>query len=130
MGDLTTYFGIDTMRTFLDEASDNINKFSAQNAATKADIADDLKVKNVIYERSVPILLDALDTVQAQNEIKDIVIKNDRKTKYQKWDFIRQEEITVVMTKKRKHARTALVNYLTSMIQLIQQQSQQRKTTN
>ena len=130
MGELTTYFGINTIRTFLNEASDKINKFSAQNAATKADIADDLKVKNVIYERSVPILLDALDTVQAQNEIKDIVIKNDRKTKYQKWDFIRQEEITVVMTKKRKHARTALVNYLTSMIQLIQQQSQQRKTTN
>ena len=45
-------------------------------------------------------------------------------------DFIRQEKITVVMTKERKHARTALVNYLTSMKQPIQQQSQQRKTTN
>ena len=48
-------------------------------------------------------------------------------------DFIRQEKITVVMTKERKHALTALVNYLTSIKQLIQQQShqsQQRKTTN
>ena len=41
MGELTTYFGSDTIRTFLDEASDNINKFSAQNAATKAELADD-----------------------------------------------------------------------------------------
>ena len=37
MGELTKYFGSDTIRTFLDEASDNINKFSAQNADTKAD---------------------------------------------------------------------------------------------
>ena len=85
MGELTTYFGIDTIRTFLNEASDKINKFSAQNAVTIAELADDLKVKNVIYERSVPTLLDALDTVQTQNEIKDIVIKkNGRQIKYQK----------------------------------------------
>ena len=63
MGELTTYFGSDTIRTFLDEASENINKFSAQQFATKADLANDLTVKNVIYKRSVPILLDALDTV-------------------------------------------------------------------
>ena len=36
-------------------------------------------------------------------------------------NFIRQENITVVMTKERKHARTALVNYLASMKQPIQQ---------
>ena len=34
------------------------------------------------------------------------------------------------MTKEIKPARTALVNYLTSMKQPIQQQSQQRQTTN
>ena len=48
-------------------------------------------------------------------------------------DFIIQEKITVVMTIERKHARTALVNYFTSMKQPIQQQShqsQQRQTTN
>ena len=53
MGELTTYFGCDTIRTFFDEASDNINKFSAQNAATKAELADDWKVKTVIYKRSI-----------------------------------------------------------------------------
>ena len=131
MGELTTYFGSDKIRTFLDEASDNINKFRDQSTATKAELADNLKVKNVIYERSVPILLDALDKVQAQNEVKDIVIKkNEKKIKYQNEDFIRQEKITVVMTKERKHARTALVKYLTSMKQPIQHQSQQRKPTN
>ena len=75
MGELTTQFGSDTNRTFLDDASDNINKFNDQNIATKADLADDLKIRNGINERSVPILLDAFDTVQAQNEVKDIVIK-------------------------------------------------------
>ena len=52
-------------------------------------------------------------------------IKND--------DFIRQEKITVVKTKERKHSRTALVNYYTTMKQQIEQQlhqSQQRQTTN
>ena len=133
MGELTTYFESDTIRTFLDEASDNINKFKDQNAATKANLADDFKVKNVIYERSVPILRDALDTVQAQTEIKDIVIKKmEEKLNIKNEDFIRQEKITVVMTKERQHARTALVNYLTSMKQPIQQshQLQQRKTIN
>ena len=116
MGELTTYFGSDTIRTFLDEASDNINKFKDQNAATKAELADDLKVKNVIYERSVPILLDARNTVQAQNEIKDIVIKNmEDKLNIKNEDFIRQERITVVMTKERKHARAALLNHLNNM---------------
>ena len=48
-------------------------------------------------------------------------------------NFIEQEKITGIMTKERKHARTALVNYLTSMKHPIQQQSnqsQQRQTTN
>ena len=42
------------------------------------------------------------------------------------------KKITVVMIKEKKHARTALVNYLTSMKQPIQQshQLQQRKTIN
>ena len=40
-------------------------------------------------------------------------------------DLIRQDKITVVMTKERKYAPTALVNYLTSMKQPIQQQSHQ-----
>ena len=65
MGELTTYFGSDTIRTFIDKAFDNINKLLALNTATKADLADYYKVKNVIYKRSVPIFLDALDTVQA-----------------------------------------------------------------
>ena len=110
MGELTTFFGSDTIRTFLDEASDNINQLKDKNAATKADLAGDLKVKNVINKQSVPILLDARDTVHAQNEIKNIVIKKmEEKRNIKNEDFIRQEKITVVMIKKRKHARTAPV---------------------
>ena len=54
----------------------------------------------------------------------------EEKSNIKNEDFFRQEKITVVMTKERKHAHTALVNYLTSMKQPIQHQSQQRKKTN
>lgn len=74
MGGLSTYCGSNTIKSFVDNASNNINKFNNQNTVTKADITNDLKIKNVIYKRSVMILLNAFDKKQAHNKIKDIVI--------------------------------------------------------
>ena len=45
MGEITKYFGSETMKLFLDNASENIKDFKSQTPATKLYLVDDLYTK-------------------------------------------------------------------------------------
>ena len=45
MGEITKYFGNDTMKIFIDNASENIKTFNSKNIATKLELVDDLYAK-------------------------------------------------------------------------------------
>ena len=75
MCEITKYFGNETMKLFLDNAHENINKFNSQNPITKLTFVDDLYAKNEVYKQAVSELVDSLDEVEADCDLKDKIIK-------------------------------------------------------
>ena len=121
MGELTNFLGNDTVTIILNNSAKTINEFKAQNPATKVALCDKLKVKNEIYKQGTTILIDTREEVQAQNEVNNQTIKKyEQEFKVRNEDFINKHKISVVMSKERKHARTALLNHLKNMNTQIQ----------
>ena len=79
MGEITKYFGNDTMKIFIDNASENIKQFNSKNLATKLELVDDLYAKNEIYKQAVPELIETLDEVEADRDLKSMIIKKNGK---------------------------------------------------
>ena len=79
MGKITKYFGNDTMKIFIDNASENIKQFNSKNLATKLEVVDDLYAKNEIYKQAVPELIETLDEVEADRDLKSMIIKKNGK---------------------------------------------------
>ena len=99
MGDLTNFLGNDTVRILLNNASKNINEFRSQSTATKVVLADELITENELYKQGIPILIDTLDEVQAQNKVQSIAIKNyEKELGVKNDDFIQKHKISVTMT--------------------------------
>ena len=116
MGDLTSFLGNDTVRILLNNATKNINEFRSQSTATKVVLADELIAENELYKQGIPILIDTLDEVQAQNEVQSIAIKNyEKELGVKNDDFIKKHKISVTMTKNQEHARTAVINHIKNM---------------
>ena len=131
MGELSNFLGSDTVRIFLNNSAKTIYEFKAQNPATKVALFDELKVENEIYKHGTTILIDTLEEVQAQNEVHNQVIKKYKQEfGVKNEDFINKHKISVVMSKERKHARTALVNHLKNLnTGLLSDQRSDRSTT-
>ena len=131
MGEISQYFGNDTMKLFLDNASENIKTFNSKNPATKLDLVDDLYTKNEIYKQAVPELIETLDEVEADRDLKAKIIKQMEE------DFgiiddayIRKHKLLVVMTDERKYARKALISHINNKYKTqIPLQSSQHKVT-
>ena len=122
MGDLTNCLGIDTVRILLNNASKNINVFRSQSTASKVVLADELIAENELYKQGIPILIDTLDELQAQNEVQSQAIKNyEKELGVKNDDFIKKHKISATMTKNREHARTAVINHIKNMNLKIQQ---------
>lgn len=68
MGEITTYFGKETISIIISKAQDNLQEFFKQSKATKAAVANDLKIENEILKIRAHEMLDALKTSKAQNE--------------------------------------------------------------
>ena len=116
MGELTNFLGSDTVRIILNNSAKTINELKAQSPATKVALFDELKVENEIYKQGTTILIDTLEDVQAQNEVNNQAInKYEQEFGVRNEDFINKHKISVVMSKERKHARTALLNHLKNM---------------
>ena len=123
MGELTNFLGNDTVRILLNNATKNINEFRSQTNGTKIVLADELIAENKLYKQGIPILIDTLDEVQAQNEIQSLAIKNyEKELGVKNDDFIKKHKISVTMTKNREHASTAVINHIKNMNLKIQQQ--------
>ena len=113
MGEITKYFGYETMKLFLDNASKDIKNFQSQTPKTKLALVDDLYAKNEIYKQAVSELVETLDEVEADRNLKDMIIKkikNDLGIKNE--DYIRKYQLSVVMTEDKKHARKALICHI------------------
>ena len=116
MGELTNFLGNDTVRIILHNAAETINEFKNQNPATKLALVDKLHGENEIYRQGTTILIDTFEEVQAQNEVNNQVIKKyEQEFGIRNEDFINKHKISVVTSKERKHARTALLNHLKNM---------------
>ena len=63
------------MKIVIDNASENIKQFNSKNPATKLELVDDLYTKNEIYKQAVPELIDILDDVEADRDLKAKIIK-------------------------------------------------------
>ena len=67
-------------------------------------------------------MIDTLDEVQALNEVQSLAITNYEKELGVKTDdFIKKHKISVITTKNRDHARTAVINHIKNMNLKIQQ---------
>ena len=75
MGELTNFFGNETVRIILHNAAETINEFKNQTAATQLALVDKLHGENKMYRQGTTILIDTLEEVQAQNEVNNQVIK-------------------------------------------------------
>ena len=112
MGQHTNFLGCYTVRIILNNADKTINKFKARNSSTKLALIDKLQVENEIYRNGTTILIDNLE-VQAQNKVNNQAIKKyEQEFEVRNDDFINKHKISIVTSKERKHARTALLNYL------------------
>ena len=114
MGELINFLANETVRIILHNATETRNEFKNQNAATKLALVDKLHVKNEIYRQGATILIDTLEEVQAQNKVNNQVIKKyEQEFGVKNEDCINKHKISVITSKERKHARTALLNHLT-----------------
>ena len=75
MGEITKYFGNETIKIFLDNANENINKFNSQTPITNLTLVDDLYAQNEVYKQAVSELYETLDEVEADRDLKDKIIK-------------------------------------------------------
>ena len=57
------------MKLFLDNASENINKFKSQTTITKLALVDDLYANNEIYKETVSELVEILGEVEADRDL-------------------------------------------------------------
>ena len=131
MGEISKYFGNDTMKLVLDNASENIKTFNSKNHATKLNLVDDLYIKNEIYKQAVPELIETLDEVEADRDLKVKIIKQmEEDFGIKDDDYIRKHKLSVVMTEERKHARKALISHINNKYKTqIPLQSSQHKVT-
>ena len=131
MGEITKYFGNDTMKIFIDNASENIKQFNSKNIATELELVDELYAKNEIYKQAVPELIENLDEVEADRDIKSMIIKKmEEDFGIKDEDYIRKHNLSVTITEERKHARKALINHINKKYKpQIPLQSSQHKVT-
>ena len=131
MGEISKYFGNNTMKLFNDNASKNIKTFKSKNPATQLDLVDNLYAKNEIYKQAVPELIETLDEVEANSDLKAKIIKQlyeDFGVKDN--DSIRKHKLSVVITDERKHASKALISHINNKYKtLIPLQLSQHKLT-
>ena len=100
------------MKLLRDNASVNIKDYKSQTHATKLDFVDKLFTRNEIYKQAVPKLVETLDEVEADRDLKAIIIiKIKMDFGIKNYDYIRKHILSVVMTETRKHARTALISH-------------------
>lgn len=71
MEEITTYFGDELMTIFLTKAHNKSQEFINQSKATKADMADNLKIQNEILKINAQEMLDAFELSDARNGEKD-----------------------------------------------------------
>ena len=113
MGKISKYFGNDTMKIFIDNSSENIKQFNSKNLATKLELVDDLYAKNKIYKQAVPELIETLDEVEADRDLKSMIIKKvEEDFGIKDDDYIRKHKLSVVMKDDKNHARKALINHI------------------
>ena len=131
MGELTNFLGNKTIRIILHYAAETIIEDQAQTPATKLVLVDKLHAENKIYRQGTTILIDTLEEVQAQNEVNNQTIKKyEQEFGVRNEDFIKKYKISVVTSKERNHARTALLNHLKNMnTGLLSDQRSDRSTT-
>ena len=114
MGEISKYFGNDTMKLFIDNASENIKTFNSKNNTTKLDLVDDLYIKNEIYKQAVPKLIETLDEVEADRDLKAMEIKKQIEEDFgiKDEDYIRKHKLSVVITDERNHARKVVNSHM------------------
>ena len=101
------------MKLFIDNASENIKTYNSKNHATQLDLVDDSFIKNEIYKQAVPELIETLDEVEADRDLKVMVIKKMKKDfGIKDEDYIRKHKLSVVITDERNHARKALISHM------------------
>ena len=74
MDEITIYFGSETIKLFLDDASENIKDFKLQTFVTKLELVWFI-LKNEIYKQAVSELVEKLDEEEADRDLKDIILK-------------------------------------------------------
>ena len=87
--------------------------FVSQSLATKAQLADSLKVENSMHKQSTAHLVNVIDDVAAENELLE------KKNKYYQdiygninKDYIEKGELVVIRTIEKIHAKKALMKYI------------------
>ena len=69
--------------------------------------------KNKIYKQAVPELVETLDEVEADRDLKAMIIKKMQKDYgIQNDEYIRNHKLLVMMTEERKHARKVLISHI------------------
>jgi hypothetical protein len=95
------------------KADEDFNNFIKQNGATKAKLADKLKLENNALKQGVEHLVNVIDDVAAENELLEKKYKFYEETYGQiNEEFIKKNELTVVRTPEKIHAKKVLNKYI------------------
>ena len=87
--------------------------------------------KNEIYKQAVPELIETLDEVEADRDLKSMIIKKmEEDFGIKDEDYIRKHNLLVTMSVDRSHARKALINHINNKYKTqIPLQSSKHKVT-
>ena len=71
MGEHSRFVWTDTVKSILNNVTNNINKFETQTRPTKVEFVIDIRVNNKMNKHGEPNITDTLDDVQTPTKLND-----------------------------------------------------------
>ena len=110
---LQEYLGNKLYTDIRNQAITESEEFIKQSGATKLALVDKIKLENSMMKQGVNHLINVIDDVAAENELLEKKNHYYEKTFGEiSKEFIHKDELTVVRTEEKTHAKNALAKYV------------------